>query len=101
MGRGVTMVQCWYSGKGGQLADGLKDVPVREPVDWGMYLQAPPRLFGAVPQDTGESMDAPVVVDDMDWEDMDWDEEPDDDSGGDGDDAPGDGADDSADPDAA
>lgn len=101
MGRGVTMVQCWYSGKGGQLADGLKDVPVREPVDWGMYLQAPPRLFGAVPQDTGESTDAPVVVDDMDWEDMDWDEEPDDDPGGDGDDAPVDGADDPGDPDAA
>lgn len=75
MGRGVSMVQCWYSGKGDTLADGLADVPSRPPVDWSGFLQAPPRLFGAVPQDTGERTDGPVVVDDIDWDDMDWSED--------------------------
>lgn len=74
MGRGVTMVQCWYSGKGGQLADGLADVPSRQPVDWSRYLQAPPRLFGAV-HENGDATLGPVVADDVDWDDMSvWDD---------------------------
>lgn len=73
MGRGVQMVQCWYSGKPDQIAGHMSDIPDATPVDWSDLIPAKPRLVGVV--DEPETEDEPVEtirVDDTDEEDDDF-----------------------------
>lgn len=73
MGRGVSMVQCWWSGKGGELTAALNHLPDAEKVDYSPFLEDPPRLVGAVaPGMGGQANDADSAVesvDDVDWDD--------------------------------
>lgn len=48
MGRGVQMVQCWYSGKPEDIQPHMSDLPDAIPVDWSDLIPSKPRLVGVV-----------------------------------------------------
>lgn len=58
MGGGLDMVQCWWSGMGGELAANAADVPVVEPVDLSEYMPPKPDVVGAVDEPVEETVEA-------------------------------------------
>ncbi|WP_214374982.1 cell division protein FtsK [Bifidobacterium sp. SO1] len=70
MGRGVQMVQCWYSGKPDDIAEHMSDIPDATPVDWTDLIPAKPRLVGVVDEPEPEEEPVETIrVDDTDEDD--------------------------------
>ena len=65
MGRGITMVQCYYAGSGQALADQVSEIPDAQKIDVSGFIQAPPEKVGVIDDNQDAQTD---TFDDDDWD---------------------------------